>query len=387
MSKVYLMDQNAQTSELVRVRCKDEDRELQRLLESNPRLLSGEQMDPNNPREWLLIKREMPVPDPSSGAPRWSIDFFYVDQFAIPTLVECKRCDDTRSRREVIAQMLEYAANGHHYWKSSEMRSYAEATAGGSDALAAVLPVFAQTDDRTVDGFFTLVEQNLREAKMRLVFFLEESPNELRSLVDFLNRQMTNTEVFLVEARQYQYASERVVVPWLFGYTEESRVVKRETRKEASASSGERGVEAYWREVEQYISSPETQSAMRKFLSGFETQPLSDWGVIWWGKNALIGLPKLVKSRAICILNRNGRLGLCFDYWNERYTDVGQRQLAARDDFAMGLQSLGIQLKQDWKTPCSPSLTPDEWMPRVDEILALLARIGEQYADTNWQRD
>lgn len=381
MSKVYLMDEGAKTSELARVRCKDEDRELQQLLERNPRLLSGEQMDPDNPREWLLIKREMPVPDPSTGALRWSIDFFYVDQFAIPTLVECKRCDDTRSRREVIAQMLEYAANGHHYWTASEMRSYAEAAAGGAEALAAALPVFSQTEDRTVEGFFTLIEQNLREAKMRLVFFLEESPNELRSLVDFLNRQMTNTEVFLVEARQYQFASQRVVVPWLFGYTEEARVVKRETRKEASVSSGERGAEAYWKEVEKYIPSQETQSAMRKFLSAFETPPMSDTTIIWWGKNALVGLPKLVKNRALCSLYRNGRLGLCFDYWNEKYQDMGQRQLAARDDFARGLQALGIQLKQDWKKPCTPSLAPEEWMPRLDGILALLASIGEKYSD------
>jgi hypothetical protein len=36
---------------------------------------------------------------------------------------------------------------------------------------------------------------------MRLVFFLEESPNELRSLVDFMNKQLKDTEVILVEAR------------------------------------------------------------------------------------------------------------------------------------------------------------------------------------------
>lgn len=381
MSKVYLMDEDAKTSELTRVRCKDEDKELQLLLEQNPRLLSGEQMDPDNPREWLLVKREMPVPDPASGAQRWSIDFFFVDQFAIPTLVECKRCDDTRSRREVIAQMLEYAANGHHYWTASEMRSHAEAAAGGADALSVYLPLFAQIDERSVEEFFTQVEQNLREAKMRLVFFLEESPNELRSLVDFLNRQMRNTEVFLVEARQYQHASRRVVVPWLFGYTEEARVAKRETRREATTASGVRGPEAYWKEVENFVTSTETRSTMQSFLSAFEVQPLSSLGVIWWGKNALIGLPKLVENRALCILHRNGKLALCFDYWNEKYQDMGVRQLAARDEFAMGLEGLGIQIKQDWKRPCTPGLTPEEWIPRANEILSLLTMIGEKYSE------
>lgn len=48
---------------------------------------------------------------------------------AMPTLVDCKRCDDTRSRREVIAQMLEYSANGHRYGSAGELRDHAQQTA------------------------------------------------------------------------------------------------------------------------------------------------------------------------------------------------------------------------------------------------------------------
>jgi hypothetical protein len=33
------------------------------------------------------------------------------DQNAVPTLVEVKRSSDTRIRREVVGQMLDYAAN------------------------------------------------------------------------------------------------------------------------------------------------------------------------------------------------------------------------------------------------------------------------------------
>src|SRR5438876_4547758 len=73
------------------VRCKHENLELQRLLESNFELLAGEQIEPDDPPRWLLVKREMPVPDPSTGDNRWSIDFFFLDQDAMPTFVECKR--------------------------------------------------------------------------------------------------------------------------------------------------------------------------------------------------------------------------------------------------------------------------------------------------------
>jgi len=36
-----------------------------------------------------------------------------------------------------------------------------------------------------------------------LIFFMEEAPNELKSIVEFLNSQMERTEVLVVEAKQY----------------------------------------------------------------------------------------------------------------------------------------------------------------------------------------
>jgi hypothetical protein len=51
----------------------------------------------------------MPVPDPGSGHNRWNIDFLFADQKAMPTFVECKRFNDTASRRSVVGQMMESA--------------------------------------------------------------------------------------------------------------------------------------------------------------------------------------------------------------------------------------------------------------------------------------
>ena len=78
----------------------------------------------------------MAVPGPASGQPKWSIDFLYVDHTAMVTLVECKRYDDLRSRREVVAQMIEYAANGQHYWSAEHLQQTAEKTAGSAGKLA-----------------------------------------------------------------------------------------------------------------------------------------------------------------------------------------------------------------------------------------------------------
>lgn len=239
MSQVYEVRADGKSDPMERVRCKNEDAELQRLLANNFDLLPGHQIDPDDPCRWALIKREMPVPDPSTGNDRWSIDFFFVDQGAIPTFVECKRFADTRSRREVVGQMLEYAANGHHYWTDEVVRELAEKTASeGGRTLDQVFEELHPTDEPQVEDFFRLVQENLRQGKLRIIFFLEESPFELRSVVEFLNKQMQHAEVLLVEARQYSSGDRRIVVPMLFGYTEKARQVKRAAA--VSAASGRR---------------------------------------------------------------------------------------------------------------------------------------------------
>jgi len=97
--------------------------EFQSLLVNFPELLSGDTAERSAPRRWLLLKREQPVPAEDGGAGRWSIDHLFVDQDGIPTLVEVKRQTDTRLRREVVGQMLDYAANAVVYWSIEQLRA------------------------------------------------------------------------------------------------------------------------------------------------------------------------------------------------------------------------------------------------------------------------
>jgi hypothetical protein len=96
-----------------------------------------------------------------------------------------------RGRREVVGQMLDYAANGPFYWTKDRLREFADETAARfgvvlSDAIDRLRP----DEQLPVEEFFERVENNLREGQIRLVFFLEEAPQELKSVVDFLNKQM-----------------------------------------------------------------------------------------------------------------------------------------------------------------------------------------------------
>lgn len=93
---------------------------LQGLLAEYPNLLAGSQMSAADPRRWLLISREMPLASEEDGAGRWSVDHLFLDQDAIPTIVEVKRSNDTRIRREAVGQMLDYAANAVVYWPADD---------------------------------------------------------------------------------------------------------------------------------------------------------------------------------------------------------------------------------------------------------------------------
>ncbi len=119
--KIYLVEDNG-TLRSLEEQLYDSEALLQTLLEKYPDLLAGDQIDESSPRRWLLVSREIGVPDGDQGADRWSLDHLFLDQDGIPTLVEVKRSSDTRIRREVVGQMLDYAANSVVYWPVETIR-------------------------------------------------------------------------------------------------------------------------------------------------------------------------------------------------------------------------------------------------------------------------
>ena len=149
-------------------------------------------MTPEAPRRWALVKREQGVPDRDDSGSRWSVDHLFVDQDAVPTLVEVKRSTDTRIRREVVGQMLDYAANGVRYWPVDSLRAAFEATQVelGNDPVETVATL-CEDRDVSVEEFFAAVGDNLRAGRIRMVFVADVIPDELMRITEFLNEQMT----------------------------------------------------------------------------------------------------------------------------------------------------------------------------------------------------
>lgn len=106
---------------------------LQELLAKHPDLLAGSQLNADVPRRWLLVGRGG-LPGGEGEGGRFSLDHFFIDQDGIPTLVEIKRSTDTRFRREVVGEMLEYAANGSKYWPTDRLEAEFEAATPPADS-------------------------------------------------------------------------------------------------------------------------------------------------------------------------------------------------------------------------------------------------------------
>jgi hypothetical protein len=231
----------------------DAEAELQALLADNVQLLPGAQIDRDNPRRWLLIKREAGVPDHEGGGGWWSVDHLAVDQDAVPTFVEVKRASDTRARREVVAQMLDYAANGCVFWTPGQLRTWFEGDDpdGALERLVGLLDPSEEEPGNLADDFWQKVGTNLREGQIRLIFVADEIPASLQRLVEFLNEQMPRVEVLALEIRQYRAAggNSGALVPRLVGQT-----ARAQAAKERPATTAHRSARWTSAEVLEYVA-------------------------------------------------------------------------------------------------------------------------------------
>jgi hypothetical protein len=221
MGNIYVLDGDKIT-ELRETLYENEDF-FQSLIERYPNILAGDQINPSAPRKWILISREMGVPAETNSGDKWSLDHLFADQDAIPTFVEVKRSTDTRLRREVVAQMLDYAANGSEYWSMEKIRLSFEKSCEKSGVSLADIDV----SDGEEEEYWRVFENNLRTGKIRLIFAADEIPMELRRIIEFLNDQMKDTEVIGLEIKQYTSGGAiSTLVPRIVGQTAKAMDIK-----------------------------------------------------------------------------------------------------------------------------------------------------------------
>ncbi len=186
---------------------------LQELLAEHPELLTDDGA-PAPGSGWILIRREAPLFDADERLRAGWLDHLFLDPDGIPTLVEVKRSSNPGIHREVVGQLLDYAANAAACWSADMLRGWFEE--GCSEPAETLARALGDVDP---GEFWERVQINLAAGKLRLVFVADEVPAGLRRIVEFLNGQMHQTEVIAVEVKQYVAGDLRTFVPRVIGRT------------------------------------------------------------------------------------------------------------------------------------------------------------------------
>lgn len=265
--RIYSMDDYGRLTPFEERRFDQEDH-LQKLIADHPGLLAGEQIDPESPRRWILISREQGIAETSDTGNTWAVDHLLIDQDAIPTLVEVKRGESRRTRREVVGQMLDYAAHATSTWDVDEIRSkFEQTTQNPDDALSRLLQSNEEAD---ADEFWERVSTNLAAKHIRLLFVADEIPDTLQRVVGFLNEQMPSIEVLAVEVKRFSgETSRQMLVPRVIG-----RVVPTSSR----SRSGRRRVGR--EELLDQFSEVKERTAVTRLLDAVA----ESGGTIRWGR-------------------------------------------------------------------------------------------------------
>ncbi len=288
--KIFMIKDNDELVAMAEKKYKQEI-DFQDLLEDYPDLIPGDQIDSENPRRWLLIKRELGLPFELNGNKMLSLDHFFIDQDGIPTLVEVKRSSDTRLRREVVAQMLDYAANAVSFLPVEEIKEKLGDITLQDDFL---------DENMNEEKFWQNVKSNLEEGKIRMLFVADEIPIELKTIIEFLNNHMNKPEVLGIEIKQYTANEEKIrtLVSRVIGQTVEAQTKKRQKNQDPYLTK-----ETFLENLDQYGKN----FFKELFKFGVEKGLIINWGTRGFSLNLSINNKKVSLLQGYSNLRANGQ--------------------------------------------------------------------------------
>ena len=310
--------------------------DLQALIAGNPELLDGDE-----PRRWILVRREQGIADTDEAADRWAADVLLVDQNAVPTFVEVKRGSNTELRRRVVGQMLDYAAHAPHLRVDDLREAFEQSARDGDDDPDAMLAGLLEDEGEAgADEFWNRVAANLRAGRLRLLFAADRIPDELARIVGFLNAQMPNVEVLAVEIRQFRAGESQTLIPTVIG---------RAAASPAKSGGGRTRLteESFLATVERDAGSGARAAADRLFRVATQSRAKIAWGTasvsIRCAHSLVNEEPRMI---TVAWLNRPGQpsmgrditFGATFSWWSslpdrlrarleawaDQWTDIGK---------------------------------------------------------------
>ncbi|WFN37464.1 hypothetical protein L1994_03495 [Methanomicrobium antiquum] len=86
--------------------------------------------------------------------------------------------------------------------------------------------------EREIEDYWNIVENNLKNSNIRLLFIADEIPSELQRIIEYLNEQMVSTEVLVMEVKQYTGQNLKTLISRVVGRTMKATDLKAENKKE-----------------------------------------------------------------------------------------------------------------------------------------------------------
>lgn len=158
-------------------------------------------------------------------------DLLYVDETGLMTVVETKLKRNPESRREVVAQILEYAAAACQ-WSKEDVEAKAATFFGSKNCprelrgltLDGAVQGFLRKSGREADDFDystfidTLVT-NLEDGRIRLIIVVDEFRPPLLRTVEFVNKYSGHYEMYLFQLKRFFDKASRtdIFIPSIFG--------------------------------------------------------------------------------------------------------------------------------------------------------------------------
>ena len=159
----------------------ENEAELQKLIADKPNFL----IDEDTSEELLLIKREVELKDTGK------IDILMMSPAGIITVVEVKLARNSQSRREVIAQIIDYVSTLSEY-------SYYELDKATNNALSNVVNNLENSNELP-----RIIENNIKSGTIRLIIAVDDANDNLRKLTRFMSDH-TDFDLNLIEIKKYR---------------------------------------------------------------------------------------------------------------------------------------------------------------------------------------
>jgi hypothetical protein len=205
----------------------DDEAALQTLLAESPGLIPGVVSE-------CVVATEVSVPGTGPA------DLVIVEVDGTITIVECKLASNPEVRREVVGQILAYAAG----LTGISFHAFVDLFNARSAVLLADLDVAERED------FERNVELTLRDGRFRLVVAVDRITDELKQIVTYLNQKTSSdVEIIALELDYVRDGDIEALIPQVYG-TESAQVKARTKARKWDRESLEAHFEAHCLPVE-----------------------------------------------------------------------------------------------------------------------------------------